>query len=343
MLTLGPVGMTSSVGRTAAASCAAIRAGIAQFGELPYQDRMRRPIIGGCVPDLDFRLGRTDRLVAMLASALGDCVGDRTDLLGGQVPVLIGLAEADRPGSPLPDPRRFVGLLEAQVDGRFDTRLSRVECRGHTAGFALLALADELLRRHDVPGCFVCGVDSYLNASTLRWLEDSWRLKHEDYSNGVIPGEAAAAVYVQRRAAPGTAPAMRLKGLGFAREEATVLDDKPQLAHGLTAATRAALAQSELQLHEIDFRLSDANGEAYGFKEHAMVVARLHRAWKPEVPHWHCADSIGDTGAAAGVCQLVVAHQAFDKGYAFGDRAICLTGGNTADRAVAVLERWAAR
>lgn len=117
------------------------------------------------------------------------------------------------------------------------------------------------------------------------------------------PGEAAAAIYVNRPPAT-TQTQVQVTGLGFGQEKATISSEEPLLGLGLTAAARAALAEAGLQLHEMDFRPSDATGEAYGCKEQALLVARLHRVWKPEVPHWHCADSIGDCGAAAGVCQL---------------------------------------
>ena len=53
---LGAIGMVCSVGFSAAATCAAIRAEIAMFHELPYKDRNREPIVGAFVPGLDFKL-----------------------------------------------------------------------------------------------------------------------------------------------------------------------------------------------------------------------------------------------------------------------------------------------
>jgi 3-oxoacyl-[acyl-carrier-protein] synthase-1 len=147
---------------------------------------------------------------------------------------------------------------------------------------------------------------------------------------------------VQRQAPAKAATTVQVIGLGFGQEKATVSSEEPLLGLGLAEAARAALAEAGLQLHDTDFRLSDATGEAYGFKEQALAVARLHRVWKAEFPHWHCADSIGDAGAAAGVCQLVIASQAFRRGYAFGDRAICFTSATSEDRAVAVLQRQVA-
>ena len=92
-------------------------------------------------------------------------------------------------------------------------------------------------------------------------------------------------------------------------------------------------------MHEIDFRFSDVGGESYGFREQALMLSRLlkeHREW---TPLWHNAESIGETGAASGVGQLVVVHHAFRKLYAPGPRVSCVASADSGDRAVAVLER----
>jgi 3-oxoacyl-[acyl-carrier-protein] synthase-1 len=186
----------------------------------------------------------------------------------------------------------------------------------------------------------VCGVDSYINASSLLWLDQHSRLKTAMNSNGVIPGEAAACVLVERtEAEPKQVCVARLVGLGFAQEKAPILSEDPLLGLGLAEAARNALGEAQLPMHEIDYRLSDVTGESYGFKEQALMLSRLLKVRRESLPVWHCADSIGETGAAAGVCQLVIAVHAWRKPYAPGKRAICCTSAVPGHRAVAVLER----
>ena len=67
--------------------------------------------------------------------------------------------------------------------------------------------------------------------------------------------------------------------------------------------------------------------------------SRLIKVHMESLPIWHCADAIGDTGAAAGLCQLVIAFHAFAKGYAPGDRALGCTSSVAGDRAALVLQR----
>src|SRR5213592_1149933 len=91
-------------------------------------------------------------------------------------------------------------------------------------------------------------------------------------------------------------------------------------------------------MHEIGFRLSDVTGESYGFREQTLLITRLLRVRREEgFPIWHCAENFGDTGAAAGIVQLIVAFHAYQKGYAPGKIAMCFTSADSGRRAVALL------
>jgi 3-oxoacyl-[acyl-carrier-protein] synthase-1 len=333
-------GMVCSVGLTAAASCAALRAKVAKFDELPYSDNNGEPIVGAAVPGLDPRLTRRARLLELLAPALSDILAsahvDRTE----RIPLLVGLAEPERAGGGGDWAESMLADVTSRVGTSFDRERSATVCTGHTAGFEGLRLARELLRDPAVPACLVCGVDSFINARSLLALERVSRLKTPDNSDGVIPGEAAACVLVVRpEGEPRDGCVARVAGLGFARESATLLNDEPFLGAGLASAARAALAEPGWGLHEVDYRISDVGGESYAFKEQSLVVSRLMRVRRECLPLWHSADSIGDTGAASGVVQLVMALHAYRKRYAPGRRAICFTSSVAGPRAVAVLER----
>ena len=169
----------------------------------------------------------------------------------------------------------------------------------------------------------VAGVDSYLNAESLLWLDSHSRLKTAQNSDGVVPGEAAACVLVEGRPRHGQI-GVELLGLGFGHERAGILTEEPPLqALGLTAAARAALAEAALGMHQMDFRSSDVAGESYGFKELALSLQKLMRVRRENLPVWHAADAVGDVGAATGAVQLVIAQYAFRKAYAPGPRLLC--------------------
>jgi 3-oxoacyl-[acyl-carrier-protein] synthase-1 len=333
-------GMVCSVGLTAATACAAIRAKVAGFDELPYVDNDGEPIIGAVVPGVDLRLKRRERLVELLALALEDCLDSGQVGSTGRIPLLVGLAETERPGGGGPFAGVLVADVEARLGTRFDAKRSATLPRGHVSGFEGLRIARELLSDPTVPACLVCGVDSYVNAASLLWLDRHSRLKTPANSDGVIPGEAAACALVIR---PETEPrggcVARVVGLGFGWEEASVVTEEPLLGLGLVAAGRSALAEAGLTMQEIDLRFSDVGGESYGFREQVLLLCRLlkqHRDW---TPLWHNSESIGETGAASGIGQLVFVQQAFHKDYAPGPRVLCATSADGGKRAVAVLER----
>ena len=312
------------------------------FEELPYHDNQRQPIIGAPVSVLPPGAWGPSRLAEMLAMSIADCARTSDRLLTPGIPVIIGLAELDRPGGDGKFGATIMRLVEERLGIRFDPQRSRTIASGHTSCFEGLLFAKGLLKDSDVDACLVCGVDSYLSARTLCWLDQNSRLKTPLNSDGVIPGEAAGAIIVERRPSGGTP--VKVAGLGFGRELAPVLSSDPLLGVGLTEAARNALNEASVELQDINFRLSDVTGESYGFREHALFVARLLRVHREEEhPIWHPADSTGDTGAAAGLLQLVTAFHAFRKGYAPGRLALCATSGLSGSRAVAVLDHQVAR
>src|SRR5205807_5189662 len=119
-----------------------------------------------------------------------------------------------------------------------------------------------------------------INASTLHWLDRDFRLKTAANQHGLIPGEAGAAVLLQKSPVPGAD--LELIGLGFGEEKVHVLSEEPLLGLGVAQAARAALAEAKLGFHQIDWRLSDVTGEQYGFKEVALLESRLMRVVRKE-------------------------------------------------------------
>jgi len=333
-------GMVCPVGLNAESACAAMRAGISAFEELPYCDNDGEPIMGAVVPGfpLDSR-NFEKRLIEMLATAVTECLAKVPEIATDKLPLLVGLAETDRPGFPSQLASNIINELQDMLGFRFHPEFSRVIPSGHTSSFEALAVARECLKNDEVSACLVCGVDSYIRARSLLWLDQYWRLKTEENSDGVIPGEAAAAVMIGMNDQAKKPSSLHIAGLGFAYEEAGILSEKPLFGHGLSQSIRIALSEAGIEFHDIDFRLSDITGESYGFREQMLSLSRVMRVRREEtIPIWHNAEFIGDNGAVAGVCQLVVAFESFLKGEVLGNRSICYTSAIFGRRAVAILE-----
>ncbi|WP_375767144.1 hypothetical protein NR798_36490 [Archangium gephyra] len=213
-------------------------------------------------------------------------------------------------------------------------RRVRIFTEGSHGGYAALAAGREMVRRREFPACLVAGAESMMCARTLLRLYEQRRLLTEDNSDGIIPGEAAACVLLSSHK-QGLAV---IRGMGFAKEPSSLANDVPLRADGLTAAARAALQEARLALHDIDFRFSDAAGESFYFKEQALLVSRVLGERKEEFPLWLCAEALGDTGVAAGLCGMAWAIAGWGRRYAPGPRAIGLAGNEQGGRAAVIIE-----
>jgi 3-oxoacyl-[acyl-carrier-protein] synthase-1 len=334
-------GMVCAVGLSAPAASAAKRAGISGLEDLPQLLAAGEPVVVGAVPDPELPEQGSARLLELLVRPLREIAAAWHGWAPARTALMACLPERERPGAGTLALERVLERARAVLGFRPGAWGSCVVATGHTAAFDALRVARELLRRGDVDACIVCGADSLLSEPTLRWLDRTHRLKTPANRDGVIPGEAGVAAVVTMAEAPGSTHAVsEIVGLGHAREAAHLLSGEPLLAEGLTAATRVALAEAGIGLHDVDLRVSDVTGELYGFKELALLEGRLMRVVrKREQPVWHWVEAIGDTGAAAGLAQLVLLDQAFRRGYAPGDLALCLTSALDGARAVAVVRR----
>ncbi len=333
---IASTGMVCSVGLHSEAACAAYRAGISSFTELDVTYNSE-PIMGAIVPEIDpsYRPGR--RLVELLKQALREVLNQNPDIRWNAVPLLTCFAEAERPNRIAELAPTIIQVACSELKVQFHPTLSRHFCHGHTSCFDAIREAEQIFQQGS-SHCLVAGVDSLVNTKTLLWYDEQFRLKTPANHDGIIPGEAGCAVLLNAKAQPNTIA--EIAGLGFGVEKASILSDQPLLGLGLTEATTNALRQANLGLHQIDGRLSDVTGETYGFKELPLVEARLMRTVrKQEQPLWHWADSIGDTGAAAGVAQMVLAQHAFRKGYAPGDTFVCWTCSTGGQRACAIVRK----
>ena len=313
-------GMVSPVGLSAPASCAAIRARISPFGLVPFCDRSFGGVVGAMVQGLKEK--GPARLAAMLADAVRECLDGR-ERLGKPVPappLLVAVGEAGRIDRPEDLPAQLLDDISARLGVKFAAG-SRVVPAGVTGFFELLRDAQRLLDGPARDGCIVAAVDSLMNQQLLWDLDGKQRLKTEINSDGVIPGEAAAAVWVGPAADPRPALAEVL-GLGFGDEPSARDRGKPNLGTGLADALRRACRAAGMAIHETGFRVGGMTGERAGFAEATVAVARVKRVRTVDWDLWCPAEKVGDAGAALAACMAVVTTFGFVKKYAPGRSAL---------------------
>ncbi|HYJ09068.1 MAG TPA: hypothetical protein VEX18_08660 [Polyangiaceae bacterium] len=324
-------GLACPLGLTGPAACAAIRAGITRVRESSYLDNNQEPIRASALELLGDRLA-PERALDLLAWAIGGAAGGVPDLAA--VPLLILLADAQQVPR-WPSQTHLFDALEQRLGRSLDRRQSRISFGGSVQTLEALSEARTRMASGHVDNLIVAAADSFMGASRLLLLEQQGRLLTEQNSDGVIPGEAAASVLLTHRRSGAQASVL---GLGFAKEPSTLWNDEPLRADGLSDAARAALAEAGLRFADLDFRVSDASGESFGFTEQALLVSRLLRARKSVLPLWLCAESLGFTGAAGALCGLVTALAGWNRNYAPGPRAIVCAGDANGLRGAAVLQ-----
>lgn len=332
-LAIAGTGLVTSVGLDAASACAAFRAKLTNPVETRFVTGTGEWIMAHEVP-LDQPWRGLDKLARLGAMAIAECLLPVTKDRWPTVPVLLCVAEHDRPGRLAGlDDQLFAGI-EAMLQTSFSSK-SALVAHGRVSTALALTTARALLDDSAHPFVVVAGTDSLLHWPTLDAYEQGDRLLTTTNSNGFMPGEAAGAVLLRK---PGTGPELRCTGLGFSHEPAHIDSGAPLRGDGLASAIRHALTDAGRLMHEMDLRVTDLSGEHFYFKEAALAMSRTMNARKEQFDLWHPAECTGETGAASGLSVLAAVDAACRKGYAPGPRAVAHFANDGGQRAAMILE-----
>jgi 3-oxoacyl-[acyl-carrier-protein] synthase I len=310
-------GLVTAAGFSAPATCAAIRAKIGNPTETRFTDKMGQSVLAHQVL-LSRRLRGLRRLVRIARLSIEECLAGIPQEEWRRVPMLLCVAERDRPG-------RFSALDESlllgihqELDVVFAPE-SRIIADGRVSVAVALEHSRKLIYEDHHRHVLIVFVDTLLCTETLEFYDDEDRLLTPSNSNGFMPAEGGGALLVGR---PTGKSELVCAGIGFAIEDAHIRSDKPLRAEGMTAAHKAAFADAACGIDDIKFRIGDLSGEHYYFKEAALAWGRLWRAHVDEPQVWHPAESTGVSGSTlSGVC-VALAHSAFARGYAPGNGAL---------------------
>jgi 3-oxoacyl-[acyl-carrier-protein] synthase-1 len=331
-------GAVTSVGFNGPATYAALRAGIRNV----YQTNLWDPesaayLAGGKVALPQWWVG-VGKLADLAAPAIRECLEAAAPVPPDEIPVMLCIAPADRPF-------RFPDLderLVPEIENKLGLRLHRdsvVIAGDHTSVAIALRRAGELLMNPAARCVVVAAVDSLLEHELQRHYLSMRRLLTPNNSNGFCLGEAGSAVLVVR-AGSVRAPGLQILGVGLARELATIESEEPLRAEGLTEAIRQAFSEGGVTADDLDYRISDLNGEHYKFKEMMLAMMRFERRPRRQLfDLWHPIEYIGDVGAAIGPILLGLALHAGTKRYGIGPTVLC-TVGDDAGRRAAIVARY---
>jgi 3-oxoacyl-[acyl-carrier-protein] synthase I len=334
-LAIHRTGLVTSVGYTAPASCAAIRCKLTNPSETRFIDSSGEWIMAHQV-ELEKPWRGLTKLAKMAAMAIDEALHDIPKPDWVRIPLLLCVAEKDRPGRLDGLDDQLFGMVQDELGARFHER-SAIVAHGRVAVAAALSLARGLMEQ-GIPYVLIAATDSLVTWPTLSVYEREGRLLTPTNSNGFMPGEGAGALVVGR---PAGAPCLHVTGLGFSIEKAHINADEPLRGDGMAQAFKAALAEAGIQMHHVDYRITDLSGEQYYFKEAALALSRTLRVRKEEFDIWHPAECTGEVGALAGASVLAVADAACRKAYTKGPNIIAHMASDIGNRSVINLQ-WSA-
>lgn len=329
-------GMVTAVGFNYESSCAAMRAGIKGIRQLNLWDARNGKYLSGAKVDLPHWWEGTGKLAELVAPAIWECFEKAKPENPIAIPILLGVSALDRP-------HRFPRLDEEildEVGWRLNVRChpqSGVFAIGNVSGLFALAEARDLLARGVARFCVVAGVDSFLQQEVVEAYMDQSRIMTKSNSNGFFPGEAGGAILIGRAGAEGEGE-LKILGIGFGHEPATIASTDPLRGVGQIEACKAALTEAGVGMHEISCRHTDLNGEHYKFKEAMLAQGRLLRRRVEKQEIWHPAECLGEIGAAHVPCVLGLSHYAGERDFAPGAHTLCHFSGDGPERAACVVE-----
>ncbi|MBI3776151.1 MAG: hypothetical protein HY273_11475 [Gammaproteobacteria bacterium] len=344
------IGAVSAVGANAEQTCASIRAGIARFAdhawfegtpEDPEWDE-RLPLTAATVASIDPFEDGAERLLLLAVPALTEVLKNaklkRADLQ--KCALLLALPHTDTGTKDLQLGEEFVRALCKRTGLNQLTSFGTNQA-GHAGVFVLLAQAQQLLNEGKADFCILGGVDSYLLAERMIYLDQTRRIRTDRNVDGFIPGECAAMVMLER-AADAEHRGMRVwatvSKAVFEHEPQTAWSDRASTGKGLADAVSKALT-TESGSDRAEWIYCDLNGESYRAFEWGVIRSRLSSRLGTMKKLVHPADCVGDIGAATGALLIACAQQAFKRQYATAREALLWTGSDAGLRSALIVKQ----
>lgn len=328
------VGARTPLGLNAAQTGFSLRTGMPVFREAPLVDAEGENITMGLLPTLDPHLVGLERAEALALPALEEALSalgkNRTGLRARLALCLdehVDPTEAATLGAALCSHVR-ASLPEPELD---------ISARGAaSAAYVLPNLVDALVSgRVDIG--ILGGVHTDYDPRRVASLEAQGRLFRPPTNlTAVLPGESAAFVLL---ASPSGARKFNFQPLATIEAFATAFEEarpdnnvSPFRATALTALLRSVLGPLEHRGDHVGWMLTDLGLETFKHFEHQAAITRNQRSLSQLQYLDSPSQRMGDLGAAVMPLHLVLAGEAFTRGYAPHRRMLSLAGSDGGER-----------
>ena len=330
-------GMVTPVGFSCESSCAAIRAGVSGVRRANLWDAENGAYLFAGKVNLPHWWQGIGKLADLVAPAIWECLKAAEPEPAFRVPILLGIAPADRPHR---RPRLDEEILD-EVEWRlelFHHPESTTIPMGNVSGVIGIQRAQEILKAGLARYCVVAGVDSFLQQDMVETYLRQRRIVTKSNSDGFFPGEAGCAVLVGPQGQT-SKDELRVAGLAYGTGEVPVTSEDPSRGILLTKLVREALGQAGMKMEDTFYRNTDINGEHCKFKEASFIPSRIQRKPLPYLHElWHPVEYLGEIGAANVPCELGVSLYYGQRNAGPGPRGICHFGTDSGERAAIVVE-----
>jgi 3-oxoacyl-[acyl-carrier-protein] synthase-1 len=343
------IGMSTAVGNDAVQSAAAVRAGIARFSawEAGGVDDGGPAVLAGRMPEDHGNVPWMEKVEDLIRQPMHEAFWDAGlyDLVAyrargrGPVGAYVATPYPDRAGVTEEDYRAFTAEATELLSFPAPVDHVKLVTHDHAAGIAALKDAVTDLAAGKVEVAIVAGVDSLLHTDHLEELAEQGFLKLPDRPHGLLPGEAAAVLVLERARDAKARKAevrARIGALALDTEKTPLGEEHPIRAEGASRAVTSVL-KADGRAGQIRRVLTDMSGERWRALEWALVETRclggLAEGWQ----HWHPADCFGDVGAASSIVHAALAARAFARGYAGDGGLLLFAASQRGERAAALL------
>jgi|GEM_PF-1556137 len=345
-------GLNIPVGSCTAQAYAAVRAGINRFcqwsltgGPAGGEDGTATVSTVVGAPTLDWAHRAEELVVDALKEALFDArLYEPEDLerIHGRsaISAHIAMPYPDRPGIT----QESVELFRENARGHCVVALksSQVEFlpHAHAAGLQAVEQAVAALHSGAADVAVVIGIDTLLMPANFAEMLDRNQVKTDFQPSGMIPGEGAAVLVLERLAdaRKRDVPVYAAIGsLGSGVEEIPYDGSEPTRGEGMSGILQEVLATAGHPPEVFADVLTDLNGERGRFQEWGLVEVRCLNQLAYGWQRHHTADCTGDLGAATGVFLMGLGAGMLRWGHATGQGVLVTTAAEQGERACASL------
>lgn len=322
------------VGLSGEATASAVRAGVSRVMAHPFFiDGSGQPLMCGRDPQIDPEQLGFQRLESLATRTL-DTLLAKASL---RSPVMVRLALPEpRPGFTADDAAQLGLILSANRDVH-----ARCQPDGHGGALRALKEAYDEVDQARAEIAIAGGVDSYLDADTLAWLDDEKRILRDGIRAGFSPGEGSAMLMLASAAAVRRLqlrPLARVRNAHLAHEARDLNSETGSLGEGLSQAVVEATRNLRLPDELITDLYADINGETHRTEDWGFTVLRAPNAFRDASHYVNPGTQCGELGAATAALGCILATHAWQRRYAKGPRAMVWAGSWSGLRGATVLE-----